>query len=111
MARDTTLEVRGKKIVGSFSSGKYKQRITLIITISSNGDLMPPFLIFNATKPRNKTLKDSHPQPYPSFGRETKALIERSGTIAIQDYSSWNSKYVMNSFCIPYYTQHAAANS
>lgn len=41
-----TLEIKGKKIVGKITSGKSKERLTLVVTASSNGSLLPPFIIF-----------------------------------------------------------------
>ena len=46
MSADYTLEVKGKKVIGKISTGKDKERITLIITACADGSLLPPFLIF-----------------------------------------------------------------
>jgi len=79
LSRDRTLEIKGKKVVGKFSSGKDKERVTLIITVSSDGYLLPPFLIFKASKPRSKIFKDFPTKEEMEFkDEETKRLISRN---------------------------------
>lgn len=51
LSKNYTLEVKGKKTVGQITSRKAKQRVTLIVTAKSNGDLLPPFIIFKCAKP------------------------------------------------------------
>ena len=41
-----TLEIKGKKHVIIFSTGKKKERCTVLLGIASNGEKLPPVLIF-----------------------------------------------------------------
>jgi len=107
-----TLEVKGKKIVGKFSSGKEKERVTLIITAGSDGSLLPPFLIFKAPKPRTARFKDVPKNENVTFSdNETKENLRRSLTTLCQNYTAWNTKRVMEKFYIPYYSKFAHPSS
>jgi len=78
LTNNRTLDIKGKKVIGSFSTGKDKERISLLITASSDGFLLPPFLIFKVSKPRSKTFKDYPAQEIMEFtNKETKDLAQR----------------------------------
>lgn len=88
LTQGQTLEVKGKKIVGGFSSGKSKESLILIITVSSDGYLLPPFAIFKKSKPRTKTFSDHPPQEKTNFkGQNIKQMIEREDLVAVNTYS------------------------
>ena len=42
--KNHSLEIKGKKTVGKITSGKSKERVTVVMTACSNGTLFPPFL-------------------------------------------------------------------
>lgn len=111
MGRSQTLELKSKKIVGNFSCGKDKQRITLVVTACSNGELLPPFLIFKTAKPRNKTLSDHPTNEIPSFDQETRRLMSRHGVEAVQNFTAFNRSRIMSKFWIPYYVKNAYPGS
>lgn len=112
LSSNHTFEVKGKKIVGKFSSGKDKERVTLIITASSTGYLLPPVLIFKASKPRTKTYKDIlAKEEYTFKDEETKRIVEKSGLMACQTYSGWNNRRVMENFYIPFYSRNTSKDS
>lgn len=110
--RGQTLEVKGKKVVGAFSSGKDKERVTLLITASSDGHLLPPFILFKASKPRNKSF-DDHPDQEEQVFKEKniKELIKNHHIVTLRTYSGWNNKRIMKEHFIPYYKQHSSADS
>jgi len=88
MSQNYTLEIKGTKVVGKISTGKDKQRITLIITASAGGFLLPPFLIFKAHKPKGKLDKDYPENEFPKFNRETSDLMKNNGIVAIHNYTA-----------------------
>ena len=112
LSRNHTFELKGKKIVGKFSSGKEKVRVTLVITASSTGYLLPPFLIFKVSKPRNKSYKDIPAKEEVIFrDEETKRLVGQSQLIACQTFSGWNNKRVMEKFYLPFYQRNTSRDS
>jgi len=112
LSNDYTLEVKGTKIVGKWSSGKEKVRVTLIITAASTGHLLPPFLFFKCSKPRDKTFKDIPPKEDVTFkDDEMKKIIRRSQVSTCQNYTGWNNKRIMEKFYIPFYVKYTNPNS
>jgi len=112
LSTERTLEIKGKKVVGGFSTGKEKERLTLIITASSDGTLLPPFLLFKAPKPRAKTFKDHPEKETMEFNDQTtKTSIEESGLVAYRSYSGWNNKRIMEKYYVPYLKNQSVSNS
>jgi len=58
LTNDFTIEVKGKRCIGNITYGKSKERVTVMLTASSDGRLLPPLFIFKAQKPRGKSYKD-----------------------------------------------------
>ena len=112
LSHDTTLEIKGKKTIETFSTGKDKERVTLIITAASDGTLLPPLLLFKAPKPRSKTFKD-HPdkEDMEFHDKKTQRLIDESGLTALRSYSGWNNKRLMKEYFIPYFKTYSVNNS
>lgn len=113
LPRDTTLEIKGKKVIGRFSCGKEKERVSLVVTASSEGHLLPPFLIFKTTKPKNKTFKD-----YPADEsleslkcKEINEAIGRIGLTGVKSYSGWNCTRIMQRYWNPYFIKNVPPNS
>jgi len=111
LCTDQTLDIRGRKVIGRISSGKDKERITLIITASANGDLLPPFLIFKAHKPKGESIKDYPKKEIVNFDVQTSKFVERYQIKAVQNYSAWNTKRIMQKHYIPYFLKHAPKNA
>jgi len=44
--------------LAKITSGKSKERVTIIVNAYDDGRLLPPFSIFKTSKPGNKTFKD-----------------------------------------------------
>lgn len=95
--------MKGKKVVGAWSSGKDKQRV---ITIGSNGELLPPFLIFKTSKPRNKSFKDYPSNETPTFDSETTAMAQRAQVVTLQNYTAWNNARIMKTYYAPYFSKY-----
>jgi len=102
MDQNYTLEIKGKKCIGKFSSGKDKERLTLVVTACSDGRILPAFMIFKASKPRNKTFEDDPPKLSPNLPPETELLIKRAGVKVIHNYSGWMNKRTMVNHYLPY---------
>lgn len=49
----TTLEKMGTKSVTTISSGKEKQRVTVILTVTKSGGKLPPVVVFKGKRTRN----------------------------------------------------------
>lgn len=112
LSRDYTLEVKGKKIVGAFSSGKSKEKATLLITACSDGYLLPPIVVFKVAKPRNKAFSDIPAQEVAQFkDEELNKMRDKGEFLAYNTYSGWNNKHIMQKYFVPYYTQYAVQNS
>lgn len=111
MEHDYTIEVKGKKHVGKFSSGKDKERVTVVVTACSDGRLLPPLFIFKASKPRNKTFKDDPPNPSPKLPNETEVMIKKAQAKVIHNYSAWMNQRTMVKHYIPFYQKFASASS
>jgi len=109
--RGRTLELKSKKIVGKLSFGKAKERITLIITCCSNGQLLPPFLIFKVQKPKNCSQKDFPKNEVPQFDSKTKAFIEKNNIAVFQNYTAWNNNRIMEKYFVPFYAKYTHPNS
>ena len=103
MQNNFTLEVKGKKHIGQWSSGKDKERVTIMVTACSDGILLPPLFVFKTTEPRNKTFKDDPQNSSPNLPYETKMLIKNSNCKAIHNYSGWVNKRVMENHFLPFY--------
>lgn len=99
--------MKSKKEVGCWSSGKDKERITLVVTIASNGEILPPFVIMKVSKPRNKAFSDIPPNEIPKFDSETEKMLKRIGAVVVNTYSGWMNKRVMEKYYIPYYKENA----
>jgi len=111
LTRGQTMEVKGKKIIGGFSSGKEKEKVSLLITVSDDGHLLPPFVIFKASKPRNKTFKDYPTEEKQKFQDQAiEEAVTKEELLAYRTYSGWNNKRIMMEYFVPYFLKHCPAN-
>jgi len=80
-----------------------------MITASSTGYVLPPFLISKASKSRNKSYKDLPAKEEVTFrDGETKRLVERSQLVACQTFSGWNNQRVMKKFYLLFYFRNTS---
>lgn len=73
---------------------------------NSNGEKIPPVILFKISKPRNKSYNDNPETDYPKLNAETKELIRKSQALVIQNYSGWVTNYVMLNHLIPHLKNH-----
>lgn len=95
--------MKNRSEICCWSSGKDKQRITLVVTIASNGEMLPPFVILKVSKPRNKAFSDIPPNKIPKFDADTDKMLKRIGAAVVNTYSGWMNKQIMEKYYIPYF--------
>lgn len=98
------MELKSQKAVGRISFAKEKERITVIVIACSNGELLLPFVIFKASKPRKKSTKEHPENKVQTFDLETQRTMDRLEVVAIKNYSAWVNNRTMQKFYTPDYT-------
>lgn len=101
-----TLEIKGTKYVGLTSHTRAKNRLTILLIVSSNGDKLPPCIILKAAKPRNKSYNDNPLHDFPELNEETTEMVRRKQILVLHSYSEWVNSYLMRKHIVPHLSKH-----
>jgi hypothetical protein len=66
MSEGTTLEVEGSRTVNARSSSGSTMRLSLAVTVTASGDILPPFIVFKG-KPNGRIQRDFGTYPVGSY--------------------------------------------
>ena len=108
LSHNHTLDLKGKKIIGKFSSGKSKERVTVMVTACWDGTLLPPVLIFKTTRAKGDKERAYPKNEYAKLDKDTESKLKAQGGMALQNYTAWCTQRVMKEFYIPYFQRKAS---
>jgi sugar-specific transcriptional regulator TrmB len=99
MESNSTLDIKGKKIVSVYASSKSKQRVTVCLIVTSKGHTLPPVIIVKSESRYQNT------QYFPK-AEEVADLVEKTNACIVHNRRAWNNTDVMTKFIIPHINKH-----
>jgi hypothetical protein len=103
-----TLEVKGAKSVPLLSHSDAKKRCTVILTVSSSGEKLPPIILMKIPKPKRYKRGDRPELDIYEFTRyRTQKLVSEKKVMVLKSYTAWNNSYYMSKYFVAHFFTHA----
>ena len=99
MQYNYSLDISGNGVVGLRSYGKDKERVSVVLCITSDGKAFPPILIFNTQSEKYNNnegiLETFHPY--------LKDMVKKVGCMVLSNHKGWKYTFLMKTYIVKFY--------